>query len=218
MKELSLKEASFTCRVQKLETRNWRGWGKIGAGEGEKRDARGKGGAMSIEGLVERESTELITRDADTPEFIASLDVSHPATVSTINRTGVKLVFPGGPTRDKLCPFCQMWASSHLAHIVRTDGDRPVDPSAIGWKARTGLTSLSKTPAEEAEPTSKEDDHIQLAPQLCYACLTTLTPAINRRDTSQDAVELPIWMSERVQVGREEMKAGLKGFLLDDDA
>lgn len=56
MKELSLKEAAFTCRVQGLETRNYRGWGKVGAGDGEKRDARGKGGAMSIEGLVERKS------------------------------------------------------------------------------------------------------------------------------------------------------------------
>jgi cytoplasmic tRNA 2-thiolation protein 2 len=54
MKELSLKEAAFTCRTQGLETRNWRGWGKVGAGDGDKRDARGKGGAMSIEGLVER--------------------------------------------------------------------------------------------------------------------------------------------------------------------
>jgi cytoplasmic tRNA 2-thiolation protein 2 len=45
---------------------------------------------------------------ADNVEFIAALNVTHPATVSTITRTGDKLVFPGGSVRDKLCPLCQM--------------------------------------------------------------------------------------------------------------
>ena len=54
MKDLSLKEAAFACRVRRIETRNARVWGRVAGGEG-RRDARGKGGAMSIEGLTERE-------------------------------------------------------------------------------------------------------------------------------------------------------------------
>ena len=46
--------------------------------------------------------------DTDDAEFIAALNVTHPATVSTITRTGDKLVFPGGNARDCLCPLCQM--------------------------------------------------------------------------------------------------------------
>lgn len=56
MKDLSLKEVAFACRVQGVDSRNWRGWGKVGSDGKEKRDARGKGGAMSIEGLTERAS------------------------------------------------------------------------------------------------------------------------------------------------------------------
>lgn len=56
IKDLSLKEAAILCRVQGLDTRNQRGWGKAGGESKEKRDARGKGGAMSIEGLTERKS------------------------------------------------------------------------------------------------------------------------------------------------------------------
>lgn len=56
MKDLSYKEAAFSCRIRRLETRNYRGWDrtKVGASS-DKREARGKGGAMSIEGLTERE-------------------------------------------------------------------------------------------------------------------------------------------------------------------
>jgi cytoplasmic tRNA 2-thiolation protein 2 len=41
--------------------------------------------------------------------FIAGLNVSHPSTVSTINKTGDKLVFAGGEEISSgLCPLCQM--------------------------------------------------------------------------------------------------------------
>lgn len=57
MKDLSLKEAAFSCRIRGIEMRNRRDWDRAGAVGGEsRRDARGKGGAMSIEGLTERES------------------------------------------------------------------------------------------------------------------------------------------------------------------
>lgn len=93
---------------------------------------------------------------------------------------------------------------------------RPVDPSAIDWKARTGLTSLGKA-AESEEQASSESDRVSLANQLCYACLTTLTPTINRKPASADTVELPLWVGQRVQVGRDEMKAGIQDFLLEED-
>lgn len=41
------------------------------------------------------------------------MSVSHPSTVSTINKTGDKLVFPGNTATaaaDHLCPLCQMSA------------------------------------------------------------------------------------------------------------
>ena len=93
---------------------------------------------------------------------------------------------------------------------------RPVDPSAIDWKARTGLTSLGKA-AENEEQATSESDSVSLANQLCYACLTTLTPTINRKPASTDMVELPLWVGQRVQVGRDEMKAGIQDFLLEED-
>ena len=43
-------------------------------------------------------------------DFIAGLGVTHPSTVSTINKTGEKLVFPGDALKD-LCPVCQQSVS-----------------------------------------------------------------------------------------------------------
>lgn len=42
-----------------------------------------------------------------TPGFIAGLNVTHPSTVTTINKTGDKLCFVG-ETDGPLCPVCQL--------------------------------------------------------------------------------------------------------------
>ena len=105
MKELSVREVSMWCRIHGISTVNHRGWDAVGPRE---RGGRAKGGASSIEGLTEREcpcygkSMSLIDI-----EFIAGLSVTHPSTVSTINRTGDKLVFPGD-TDAHICPLCQL--------------------------------------------------------------------------------------------------------------
>lgn len=39
---------------------------------------------------------------------MAGLSVTHPSTVSTINRTGDKLVFAGKAEDNTLCPACQL--------------------------------------------------------------------------------------------------------------
>jgi cytoplasmic tRNA 2-thiolation protein 2 len=86
---------------------NWREWDRLG-GEGK---SSGKGnGSLSIEGLTERECGEMyVERTNEGIGFIAGLNVTHPATVSTINKTGDKLVFAGGrDIREKLCPLCEM--------------------------------------------------------------------------------------------------------------
>ena len=66
-----------------------------------------------------------------------------------------------------------------------------MDPSAIEWKKRTALTSLSDNGSVssirlaeieqmESKPNGKHSS-AKLAPLLCYACLTTMTPT-NGRD------------------------------------
>jgi cytoplasmic tRNA 2-thiolation protein 2 len=82
---------------------NSRGWGSVKGKDDGKRDARGKGGVASLEMLTER---ELAAETKLTAEFIAGLSVTHPSTVSTINRTGEKLVFPGDADKT-LCPVCE---------------------------------------------------------------------------------------------------------------
>jgi hypothetical protein len=56
---------------------------------------------------------------------------------------------------------------------------------------------------------------------LCYSCLTTFTPSSTRKgaDKGQPAY-LPQWVAESVrkrEVPREEMRAGISGFLLDGE-
>jgi hypothetical protein len=56
---------------------------------------------------------------------------------------------------------------------------------------------------------------------LCYSCLTTFTPSSTRKgaDKGQPAY-LPQWVAESVrkrEVPREEMRAGISDFLLDEE-
>ncbi|WVQ85594.1 hypothetical protein IAT38_007760 [Cryptococcus sp. DSM 104549] len=196
MKELTVKEAAIYCHLKGLGgwTRNGRRWeasGPVG-----KRDARGKGGVTSLEQLTE--------------QFIAGLSVTHPSTVSTINRTGDKLVFPGDYDTPP-CPVCQM----------------PVDPSALDWKSRTALTSLpTKTPPPPPRPA---EHTTSLAPLLCYSCLTTFTPqtvVVRTEETVAEPVGMPLWVGEGVgrrlggvgrPVGRKEMRGEIAEFLIDDE-
>ena len=99
---------------------------------------------------------------------------------------------------------------------------RPVDPSALEWKARTGLVSLGKPPPHSVKEGVVRDEPgghgmVELAPQLCYSCLTTMTPMAHRKDPVADNVELPLWVGQKVAVGWAEMKAKLDGFLLSDE-
>ncbi|WVF70665.1 hypothetical protein IAT40_005458 [Kwoniella sp. CBS 6097] len=220
MKDMTTKEAAIYCHLRGLSgwTRNERRW--EAAGPKGKRDARGKGAVASLEQLTEH--------------FIAGLSVTHPATVSTINRTGDKLVYPGLDREDTPnCPVCQL----------------PVDPSALEWKSRTALTSLpdKALPPPAAPPSTDPDNdtppaqssqsledsnssHDHLASLLCYGCLTTFTPptVVSKVAKVQQAkpVELPIWISENIararsasagqQVSRGEMKEHIGEFFLDD--
>ncbi|WVQ97042.1 hypothetical protein IAU59_004152 [Kwoniella sp. CBS 9459] len=210
MKDITTKEAAIYCHLRGLSgwTRNERRW--EAAGPKGKRDARGKGAVASLEQLTEH--------------FIAGLSVTHPATVSTINRTGDKLVYPGldkDKNKDQEeapnCPVCQL----------------PVDPSALEWKSRTALTSLpSKTvpssgstltsisPSPNSsltpEASANSDGSLlgpgpasasALAPLLCYGCLTTFTPpTVGSKLAKAEAaaaakpVQLPIWISENIRV------------------
>lgn len=108
-----------------------------------------------------------------------------------------------------------------------------MDPSALEWKSRTALTSLST----KAQPItiSKEQQHQHgetetLAPFLCYSCLTTLTPptVVSKAKTrtqmavldvnGDEPILLPVWVTEcvkRRQVGREKMKDEIKDFLIE---
>jgi cytoplasmic tRNA 2-thiolation protein 2 len=121
LKDITIREAAIWCHNARLPTMNSRGWGGVKAKDDGKRDARGKGGVASLEMLTERESNTvgvwLIL------EFIAGLSVTHPSTVSTINRTGEKLVFPGDADKT-LCPVCEQYVSlpisSHFARYLRS--------------------------------------------------------------------------------------------------
>ncbi|WVQ71062.1 hypothetical protein IAR50_000587 [Cryptococcus sp. DSM 104548] len=201
LKDLTTKEAAVYCHIKGLSqwTRNDRKWevaGPVG-----KRDARGKGGVASLEMLTE--------------QFIAALSVTHPSTVSTINRTGDKLVFPGKEEERPYCPVCQL----------------PIDPSALEWKSRTGLTSLP-TKSNPTPPSTIPAPEATLAPLLCYSCLTTFTPptvvskARLAEEGSGENVVLPLWITEGVErrigggagglVGREAMREEIKDFLIDE--
>ncbi|OXG21006.1 cytoplasmic tRNA 2-thiolation protein 2 [Cryptococcus neoformans Tu401-1] len=202
MSDLTAKEAAIYCHLRSLSsfTYNARHWDSAGPPPAA---GKMKGGVKSLEMLTEN--------------FIAGLGASHPATVSTINRTGGKLVFPGKEEDRPYCPVCQM----------------PVDPSALEWKSRTALTFL----ATKTEPTvinkqqqPQHDEIERLAPLLCYSCLTTLTPptivskAKTKAQTAglnvngDEPVLLPVWVNEGVkrrQVGRGEMKDEIKEFLIE---
>ncbi|RSH92739.1 hypothetical protein EHS25_008185 [Saitozyma podzolica] len=195
MKDVTLKEAALYCHLRGIPTVNHRKWtSEAGGGS----DARGKG-VHTIESLTEA--------------FIAGLDVTHPATVSTINKTGDKLVFNGDspslPGPENCCPVCQT----------------PAEPSAQAWKSRTALTSLpGRTKSIESAVPDSTDDHsgsVELAPMLCYSCLTTFTPSSTRKGTDKgQPAYLPQWVAESVrkrEVPREEMRAGISGFLLDGE-
>ncbi|KAL7422824.1 Cytoplasmic tRNA 2-thiolation protein 2 [Cryptotrichosporon argae] len=193
MKDVTVKEAAYYCHLRGIQTVNQRRWDSAGAGAGAGplRNARGKAG--SIEALTE--------------DFIAGLDVSHPSTVSTINRTGDKLVF-AGRAGGLACPVCQM----------------PVDDSALDWKARSALTSLDPDPKPDSDSVINPPDSSayamsagrappHLAPLLCYACLTALT-----LDKPPRPVPLPLFVGGNVarRVGASEMRAQIAGFMLDD--
>ncbi|EAL21965.1 hypothetical protein CNBC1050 [Cryptococcus deneoformans B-3501A] len=203
MSDLTAKEAAIYCHLRSLSsfTYNARHWDSAGPPPAA---GKTKGGVKSLEMLTEN--------------FIAGLGASHPATVSTINRTGAKLVFPGKEEDRPYCPVCQM----------------PVDPSALEWKSRTALTFLSTKTEPTAISKQQQPQHGEteaLAPLLCYSCLTTLTPptvvskAKAKAQTAgltvngDEPVLLPVWVNEGVkrrQMGRREMKDEIKEFLIEE--
>ena len=137
--------------------------------------------------------------------------MTHPSTVSTIIKTGDKLVFPGDPSGEA-CPMCQLYV-----HIQAKLMNRPVDASAQAWKQRTALTRLDKTPSE-----SLPSDAVAtagLAELLCYACLTTFTPTTHTKIAAIEPVELPHWVGRSLVqsnkvVEQEEMRKEIEAFLL----
>lgn len=88
---------------------------------------------------------------------------------------------------------------------------RPAEPSSLDWKARTALTSLGKIPAQDAsndelKPARPTNHAHDLAPLLCYACLTAMLPsstgaiggAVITHNEADNGVRLPFWVSDRV--------------------
>ncbi|GHJ85675.1 hypothetical protein NliqN6_2077 [Naganishia liquefaciens] len=205
LREAMFKEAAYYCHIKRIPTVNHRLWDRTvgtlgaGAGPGDKSrikgvgEARGKGGINSLEKLTE--------------DFITNLGATHPSTVSTISRTGSKLVFRGrqpaeGNAEHIVCPLCGL----------------PAEPSSLEWKARTALTSLGKLP-DTGAPSADDDDDVPqttahpahgLAPLLCYACLTAMLPSstgvvggVVQSSSAETAaarggVRLPLWVSDRV--------------------
>ncbi|KAJ9125174.1 hypothetical protein QFC22_000128 [Naganishia vaughanmartiniae] len=228
LRESMIKEAAYYCHIKRIPTVNHRMWDRtIGSMTGQTRikgvgEARGKGGINSLEKLTEgvlRKSWSSALKTIDGSsflniDFITNLGATHPSTVSTISRTGSKLVFkrqPGSVTGDStgqagltrenvVCPLCGL----------------PAEPSSLDWKARTALTSLGKIPAIaptgntiEAPANRKANHAHDLAPLLCYACLTAMSPsstgviggAVSQNTPSnagEHGVGLPFWVSDRV--------------------
>lgn len=140
-----------------------------------------------------------------TAGFIATLNVSHPSTVNTINRTGNKLQFAGTAAAGTArCPVCAM----------------PADDPATAWKARASLTALPGRGPETA-PAPEDAGGVGLRPLLCYSCLTALTPlTAAKRDQLAADVPLPLWVggqtAQRRGVSQEEMRRQIDAFILDD--
>ncbi|WWC68416.1 uncharacterized protein I206_102343 [Kwoniella pini CBS 10737] len=199
MKDITIKEVSIYTHLKGLNSivRNDRKWDY--SGPISKKDSRGKDHTRSLESLTE--------------QFIANLGVTHPATVSTINRTGDKLTFTGEKQKGISCPVCQM----------------PVDPNALEWKSRTALTSLPskanvETVVSEIDQGLDEGKQGRLATLLCYACLTTFTPpTVVSKVIREEAtpVQLPIWVEQnlngRHEMGRNEMRDEIKDFLISEE-
>ncbi|KAJ9093138.1 hypothetical protein QFC19_008481 [Naganishia cerealis] len=211
LRESMIKEAAYYCHIKRIPTVNHRMWDRtIGSMSGQAGDkirikgvgeARGKGGINSLEKLTE--------------DFITNLGATHPSTVSTISRTGSKLVFkrqPGSASGDGVRE-----AASSRENIVCPLCGLPAEPSSLDWKARTALTSLGKIPnatsaigASVAHLPSRGENHAHdLAPLLCYACLTAMSPSstgviggvVSQNIPStlgEQGVSLPYWVSDRV--------------------
>lgn len=108
MKDVTVKEAVYYAHISGFPSYNYRFWDTFQANSGSHSkplsvagEARGKGSIRSLEQLTE--------------EFIYGLEVDHPSTVSTISRTGGKLVFKGYQGVDRphqsdsewgVCPYC----------------------------------------------------------------------------------------------------------------
>ncbi|WWC60526.1 uncharacterized protein I303_103100 [Kwoniella dejecticola CBS 10117] len=197
MKEITIKEVAIYTHLKGLNgvVRNDRKWDY--SGPISKKDSRGKDHTRSLESLTE--------------QFIASLGVTHPATVSTINRTGDKLTFTGEKEKGVSCPVCQM----------------PVDPNALEWKSRTALTALpekTQTDHERNGTNAELDEKDSLATMLCYACLTTFTPpTVVSKAVKQETtpVRLPLWVEQnlrrRKEVDRDGMRDEIKDFLIGEE-
>jgi hypothetical protein len=107
--------------------------------------------------------------------------------------------------------------------------NRPVDPSPLKWKSDTALTSLPNKilgglvslgrQDEGGESITAGGEVSNLAPLLCYGCLTTLSvsqPA--SKDERSIPVHLPLWVRGHVRlhaVGEAEMKTQIGSYLLE---
>lgn len=238
MKDLSYKEAAFSCRIRRLETRNYRGWDrtKVGAGS-DKREARGKGGAMSIEGLTERESKTAIGSEMG-ERSLMYVRIHHGAQCDTPrycfyhrqNRGQTRLPRRADRSEKALPALSNVSEPGPMTQQQLTNfSSRPVDPSALEWKSRTGLTALpgklnpptaldSGRQTDSSRAQSQSTHSSQLAPLLCYSCLATLTPSSHAKkdQLALNDVELPIWVGRRVAVERDQMRSQVAEFLLED--
>lgn len=228
MKDITVREAAVYCHLREIETRNARSWasGNISSKA-----------AASLEALTEGECQHNHPRQSLyrplilSTAFIARLDVTHPSTVSTINKTGEKLRFSGERSAQSRCPACDAQVPPKLDHSRNnTDSFSPVQTSAMGWKSRTALTSLDKptsNPTEVHDSSSQNDlpQPASLAEYLCYSCLTMFTPSSNAKGRKQsadtaanDLASLPDFIAQGYLRRRElDPRSQISQFLLFDD-
>ncbi|KIR30573.1 cytoplasmic tRNA 2-thiolation protein 2 [Cryptococcus deuterogattii LA55] len=175
MSDLTAKEAAIYCHLRSMSsfTYNARRWDSAGP---PRAVGKTKGGVKSLEMLTEN--------------FIAGLGASHPATVSTINRTGGKLVFSGKEEDRPYCPVCQIKDQQHL--YGETEALAPL----LCYSCLTTLTPPTVV--------SKAKTRAQMA---------------GLDVNGDEPVLLPVWVNEGVkrrQVGREKMKDEIKDFLIEE--
>lgn len=100
---------------------------------------------------------------------------------------------------------------------------RPTQGGNQAWKERVSIRQLK----EDSTVSDEKSDSSHLAPNLCYACNTTLSSRSNRRSGKTTVngadnrhVLLPSWVDSNLKscLSRPKMEEQIRGFLLEKDS